>query len=183
MDSLKNKTVEEDPFFLKILEHVLAEKGFDGTHYKINYIKRRVAVRMRASGTRDYLEYYQALKKNRDEVSLLFDRFTIHVTDFFRDAEVYNSMKLKVLPEIFRQPGSSLKIWCAGCSTGQEPYSIAITLRENSPKYAEKNIKIIATDIDDASIRFAERGTYPIASLKKLSSQQMSKWFLNSPVL
>ncbi len=177
MDSPKRTMIEEEPYFRKILEHILNEKGFDGNQYKLNYIKRRLAVRMRATGSRTYMEYLRVLHKNLNEVSLLFDRLTIHVTDFFRDADVYQSLKVRVLPEIIRSPETHLKVWCAGCSTGQEPYSVAITLKESTLENEEFDFGIIATDIDESSIRAAERGVYPKVSLNKLTKSQILKWF------
>jgi chemotaxis methyl-accepting protein methylase len=85
--------IEEDPNFKKILSYLLKVKGFDGRRYKLNYIKRRVAVRMRATGTANYQEYLHFLQANPPESSFLLDRLTIHVTEFFRDPEVYQAIQ------------------------------------------------------------------------------------------
>src|ERR1039457_2411400 len=121
---------EEDPHFKYILAFLLKAKGFDGHHYKPNYIKRRVAVRMRAMGTPTYQDYLRVLQNNRQEPSMLLDRLTIHVTEFYRDPEVYQALKTKILPSLSGEGESRIKVWCAGCSTGEEPYSIAMMLKE-----------------------------------------------------
>ena len=167
----------EDPNFNKILAFLLKAKGFDGQQYKPNYIKRRVAVRMRATGTPTYQDYLQVLQNNRQEPSHLLDRLTIHVTEFFRDPEVYQAVKNQVLPEALGSNGKNLRVWCAGCSTGEEPYSVAITLEEWSFARPGVNFEVFATDIDPPSVRTAEKGEYPVEALKKLSRSQVTRWF------
>ena len=124
-----NPAKEEDPNFKKILAFLLKSKGFDGHQYKPNYIKRRVAVRMRATETQTYLDYLRVLQNARQEPSLLLDRLTIHVTEFFRDPNVYQAIKQNLLPNLSETAGKKIKIWCAGCSTGEEPYSVAMILK------------------------------------------------------
>ncbi len=172
-----NAGKEEDPNFQKILALLLKTKGFDGHQYKPNYIKRRVAVRMRAMETKTYLDYLRVLQNNRQEPALLLDRLTIHVTEFFRDPNVYQAIKQNILPGFPVNPGIKLKIWCAGCSTGEEPYSVAMILKECSFSQPGFDFEIFATDIDMASIRTAEKGEYPVEALKKLSKAQVTRWF------
>ncbi len=168
---------EEDPNFQKILDYLLKMKGFDGHQYKPNYIKRRVAVRMRATGTHSYLDYLSALQNNHQEPTHLLDRLTIHVTEFFRDPEVYRAVKDKLFPELLRSGEPKIKVWCAGCSTGEEPYSVAMMLKEWTFSQPELSFEIYATDVDLASIRTAEKGEYPLEALKKLSKTQTTRWF------
>jgi len=134
-------------FLTDILAFLLKSKGFDGHHYKRNYVKRRIAVRMRATGSSNYREYLKVLQGNRRSHPS-FDRLTIHVTEFFRDPEVYQAILKKVLPSFSNLPGFKLRVWCAGCSTGEEPYSVGMLLEEwaiTQPGFA---YEILATDID-----------------------------------
>ncbi len=168
---------EEDPHFKKVLAFLLKAKGFDGHHYKPNYIKRRVAVRMRAMGTPTYQDYLHVLQNNRQEPSLLLDRLTIHVTEFFRDPEVYQAIRSKLLVSLPTVDGTRIKVWCAGCSTGEEPYSVAILLKEWTFTQPGVGFDIFATDFDAASVRTGEKGEYPMESLRKITKAQMTRWF------
>lgn len=170
-------TAEEDPNLKKILDFILKAEGFDGHQYKPNYIKRRIAVRMRASGTTTYQDYLNVLQRDRRESARLFDRLTIHVTEFFRDPDVYRAIQTKVLPTLSNLPESKLKIWCAGCSTGEEPYSVAMMLKEWIPLEGPLSFQILATDIDGPSVQVGEKGEYSLESIRKLSKAQAEHWF------
>jgi chemotaxis protein methyltransferase CheR len=169
--------VAEDPALTKILDHLLRCKGFDGRHYKPNYVKRRVAVRMRVAGASTYAEYLDRLKADPDEASHLFDRLTIHVTEFFRDPDVYRTLAAKVLPLLPLGDAPRIRAWCAGCSTGEEPYSLAILLEDWLRDHPGIGYEILATDLDTPSVRSAERGEYPPEALRRLTRAQVSRWF------
>jgi chemotaxis protein methyltransferase CheR len=169
--------IEEDPNFKRILAYLFTAKGFNGHHYKINYIKRRIAVRMRATGANNYSDYLRNLQNDRQEPSHLLDRLTIHVTEFFRDPGVYRAVQDKILPDFKNTPGKKIKVWCAGCSTGEEPYSVAILLSEWSADHAGTSFEIFATDLDTTSVKTAERGEYPREALKKIHKGQAARWF------
>lgn len=168
---------EEDPNFHHILSFLLKAKGFDGRWYKPNYIKRRIAVRMRATSSATYKDYLGLLERVPQESSLLLDRLTIHVTEFFRDPSVYAALEEKLLPGFKRVPGNKLKVWCAGCSTGEEPYSVAILLKEWAAERPELSFEIFATDIDMTSVKTAEKGEYPLEAVKRLSRSRATRWF------
>ena len=169
--------IEEESSFKKILAFLLNAKGFDGNHYKVNYIKRRIAVRMRATGVSSYPEYLKTLQCNQQESSQLLDRLTIHVTEFFRDPSVYKAIQEKILPKIIKKSGENIKVWCAGCSTGEEPYSMAGLLAEWVSCKSDCSFEIFATDIDSKSIGAAERGEYSRESLRKIPKGRTTKWF------
>ena len=168
---------EEDPSFEKILALLLKAKGFDGRQYKPNYVKRRVAVRMRATGTTTYPDYLRLLQNDRQEPSLLFDRLTIHVTEFFRDPSVYRAVQEQVLSAHEDTLGKKLRIWCAGCSTGEEPYSVAMMMEEWGMSRPGVSFEILATDIDAPSVRAGEKGAYPAESLRKVAKAQVNRCF------
>ena len=170
-------TTGDDPDFKKILAFLLKVKGFDGHRYKVNYVKRRVAVRMRATSCATYPDYLRVLQMEPEEPSRLLDRLTIHVTEFFRDPSVYTALEEKILPGFPEAPGGKLKVWCAACSTGEEPYSVAILLKERAVSRPELSFQILATDIDAASVKTAEKGEYPLESVKRVVRQRTARWF------
>lgn len=173
-----NKSVQEDPFFQRILELLLRSKGFDGNHYKINYIKRRIGVRMRATEKENYSDYFHFLQREPTEMGKLLDRLTIHVTEFFRDADVFESVRRNVFPHFLGMTEGKIRVWCAGCSSGEEPYSLAMLLQEWC-KERGRDFMILGTDIDPTSVRTAERAEYSIESVSKLPKDRIARWFRN----
>jgi chemotaxis methyl-accepting protein methylase len=169
--------IDEEQSFKKILVFLLNAKGFDGTHYKTNYIKRRIAVRMRALGVSTYGDYLKTLQSNLQEPSRLLDRLTIHVTEFFRDPGVYKAIQENILPNIFPISEKKIKVWCAGCSTGEEPYSLAGILAERGSLQKDASFEIYATDIDSRSVSTAEKGQYSPESILKIPKVWTDRWF------
>ena len=170
-------TTHEDPDFKKILAFLLKAKGFDGHRYKVNYVKRRVAVRMRATSCSTYADYLRILQLEPEEPSRLLDRLTIHVTEFFRDPSVYKTLEERTLPAFPEPPSGKLKVWCAACSTGEEPYSVSILLKEWAASGQDRSFEILATDIDTASVKTAEKGEYPLEAVKGVLRQRTARWF------
>jgi chemotaxis protein methyltransferase CheR len=132
---------------------------------------------MRATGARTYPDYLRILQNDLLEATSLMDRLTIHVTEFFRDPGIYRAVQEKVLPSLRQVPEKKVKIWCAGCSTGEEPYSVAIMMAEWETGPSPVPFEIFATDIDAASVRTAEKGEYPRDALKKIPKSQAARWF------
>jgi len=171
---------EED--WTTLLEWVRRSRGFDGRHYKPNYLRRRVAARMRAVGVPSYGKYLERLRSDPSEGDALFARLTIHVTEFFRDPEVYHALVERVLDPLRSGGGSrEMKAWCAGCSTGEEPYSLALCLREWTARHPGWDFRVLATDIDEASVHAARVGDYPAASVSRLDARRVSRWFERTP--
>jgi len=161
---------EDDPEgFAALVHKVLREHGFDLAQYKPNYLRRRVAVRMRAIGATSYQGYLERMDES--EFRLLHDRITIHVTEFFRDAEAFELLRKEVLPalgaRLAREGAQEAWAWSAGCSTGEEPYSLAMMMDEAlSPLGLAP--RILATDIDQAVLEKARRGIYPAKDVRGL---------------
>ncbi|HRU38674.1 MAG TPA: CheR family methyltransferase, partial [Candidatus Goldiibacteriota bacterium] len=134
--------------FEKLKNLVFAVRGLDVGQYKENYLKRRFAVRMRALQISDYGAYASFLEKNPQEFDILMDKLTINVTQFFRDTEVFSEFENTVLLELFENKKNRLCIWSAGCSSGEEPYSIAISVMETAEKsgIGSLDLEIQATD-------------------------------------
>jgi chemotaxis protein methyltransferase CheR len=149
-------------------------------NYKEDYIKRRLLSRMRSTNTSNYTDYLKYLKANNPELEILRKALTINVTEFFRDQDVYDFLKDTVLPDLFRQR-KRIRIWCAGCSTGEEPYSIAMILSELLDRNKELSAQIFATDIDKIVLAKAQEGIYSQKAMVKLSPSQIHRHFTKLP--
>lgn len=155
--------------------------GFDFHYYKLPTITRRIARRMMQLGYQDIQEYIGLLKRDKQECSQLGNDFLIGVTRFFRDPEAFKLLEEKVIGELVQTKNEhdTIKVWVCACSTGEEAYSIAILINEAIEK-AGKNIdiKVFATDIDEAGIEIAAKGIYPGAIEKDMSRELLDKYFL-----
>jgi chemotaxis protein methyltransferase CheR len=149
-------------------------------NYKEDYIKRRLLSRMRSTNTEKYDDYLKYLKANTPELEILRKALTINVTEFFRDNDVYESLKNEVLPDLFSKR-KRLRIWCAGCSTGEEPYSIAMILHEMMMHNKELSGQVFATDIDKIVLAKAQEGIYAPKAMVKLSESQIHRHFTKLP--
>ncbi len=137
------------------------------SNYKEDYIKRRLLSRMRSTNTTTYDEYLRYVKANEKELEPLRNALTINVTEFFRDQDVYDLLKKEVLPDLFRKR-KKIRIWCAGCSTGEEPYSLAMILSDMMAANKESSVQIYATDIDEVVLGKAKEGIYQAKAMAKL---------------
>ncbi len=173
-----------DEFGFKLLKKkILDRTGVDCSKYKDNYLKRRIALRMKAIGVdSSYNEYYRFLEKNPSEYDTLLDGITINVTEFFRDVDTFNAFKNEVIPQLLaektKRKSKILRVWSAGCSIGEEPYTIGIILHEKlGPALNDFIISIQATDIDRKALSAAKAGIYDADALKKIDKSRVSKYF------
>ncbi|MEZ4571654.1 MAG: CheR family methyltransferase [Thermomicrobiales bacterium] len=166
------------------LQHLLAEiqahSGINYSAYKSPTITRRIQRRMVAAGCRNLAQYISYLEDNPDEYESLAQSFLIKVTEFFRDPELFEYLLgggLQPLIDHARETGE-LRIWSAGCATGEEAYSIAIVVNELiGNDHPEINVRIFATDIDADAIAFARRGTFSASALKNLPEELVERYF------
>lgn len=172
---------DDDVAFEAIKRRIYEVRGLDTRQYKDTYIKRRLAVRMRANSVETYMDYLQILKKNLDEFNPLMDSLTINVTEFFRNPETYQAIEgflRDIIMEKKNRGRNLIRIWSAGCSSGEEPYSIAILLSEIlGDEFKDYNITIYATDIDPIIIGKAKAGIYKSENLKNVSEARISRYF------
>ncbi|MDD3718247.1 MAG: protein-glutamate O-methyltransferase CheR [Actinomycetota bacterium] len=155
-----------------LLRQLHEDIGLNLKQYKPNYLKRRIGVRMRATGCSDYLQYRRFVKEHREEGKRLINDLTINVTEFFRDPDVYEAIRKQVIPAIMQYKResrtSSLRAWSAGCATGEEPYSLAILFQhalESEPDPRSWTLRITATDLDDKALEKAREGRYESAKV------------------
>ncbi len=173
-------TITPDDGFSALKRYIAQILKIQCSNYKEDYIKRRLLSRMRSTGTTTYEEYLRYLHEHEPELELLRNALTINVTEFFRDADVYDLIRKEVMPALFRGR-KTIRIWCAGCSTGEEPYSIAMILYDIMAADKTLSGQIFATDIDEVVLKKAKEGIYSEKSMGKLSESQIHRHFTKLP--
>ncbi|MHB1458073.1 MAG: chemotaxis protein CheB, partial [Armatimonadota bacterium] len=156
--------------------------GHDFSSYKQNTIMRRIQRRMIIHQIIDMSLYVQYLQQNHTELILLFKELLIGVTSFFRDPDVWETLKLRVLPALVdsRKESKNLRAWVAGCSTGEEAYTLAIIMQEIlEEQKLDRNLKIqiFASDIDSEAIDHARQGIYPQNISADISPERLERFF------
>ena len=166
----------ELPFedFQWFLKEVKKHFNLDLTGYKPQRVKRRIEILIRKWGKRSYREYLDLILKDEKAQKEFLDRLTINVTEFFRNPEKWWELRDKYLPQLLRESGSKFKAWSAGCSSGEEPYSLAILLEELK---APPTAKILATDIDINILAKARKGEYEERSIVNVPKEYLRKYF------
>jgi two-component system CheB/CheR fusion protein len=165
----------------KIIQILRTATGVDLSLYKTGTIKRRVARRMIIRKIDSLERYGSYLEENAVEVAALYQDIFIHVTSFFREPETFATLQRKVLPKLMakRPQGEPLRIWVPGCSTGEEVYSIAITLMEFLDKRASRAaIQIFGTDISAPAVDTARAGTYSETAAANVSPERLKRFFV-----
>jgi chemotaxis protein methyltransferase CheR len=167
LEEAREKAGSSEAGLEMLLSQLHEDIGLNLRQYKPNYLKRRIGVRMRATGCSDYLQYRQYVKQDREEGKRLINDLTINVTEFFRDQDVYAALRKQVIPQIVQYKTESrtysLRVWSAGCATGEEPYSLVMLFQEALARGKDPNswaLRITATDLDDKAIEKAKVGSY-----------------------
>jgi two-component system, chemotaxis family, CheB/CheR fusion protein len=166
----------------KIHSLLRTRTGHDFSDYRERTFQRRVQRRMQVLQTTKLEEYSERLENQPDEVKALFRDLLIGVTDFFRDAAAFRALETSVIPKLFEGKGANneVRVWVAGCSTGEEAYSIAILLREHCENLAAPpKVQIFATDIDEVALGIARAARYPASVVKEVSSDRLSRFFVH----
>ncbi|HXW98435.1 MAG TPA: CheR family methyltransferase [Methanomicrobiales archaeon] len=166
----------------KIFVLIRAKTGHDFSMYKRNMLYRRIERRMHVHQIGRMSDYVRYLQENSQETELLFKELLIGVTGFFRDPQAFETLKKQVQEGLLknRRPGGVIRVWDAGCSTGEEAYSLAIVLAEclNEAKPSTPvKIQIFATDIDKDAIEVARQGSYPVNIASDLSRERLQRFF------
>lgn len=169
-----------DEAFRQIIALIRLRKGIDFTYYKQTTIRRRIVRRMGLNKIENITDYLTYFRENIAEQDLLYQDLLIPVTGFFRDPKAFTALYESVFPNIIKDKdeANAFRIWIAGCSTGEEPYSIAICLSEYlGDRIVDYKIQIFATDISERSIAKARAGIYAKKEMGGLSPQQVEKYF------
>ena len=182
-DSRKAPDRSAEAELTRMLRLVRTTTGVDFAYYKHNTLLRRIKRRMALRGFEKLEDYRRDLEQNRDEVKILCESFFVTVTAFFREPAVFEELKKRVFPELVanREPGDPIRIWVAGCSTGEEAYSVAICLAEFLEE-AELSLpfEVFATDISETAITRARAGTYADAALANVSPGRLGRFFIKT---
>ena len=172
--------IENEDGLSKIFALLRDQNKVDFTHYKPSTVTRRIERRMTVNRIDEIDAYVDYLRRFPSEIQTLFRELLIGVTSFFRDQKVFDYLEEKVMEEIITAGDDrELRFWVAGCSTGEEAYSLAILIRETLNKLeVKRNVKIFATDIDREAIHFAAIGSYPESIVADLPIPYVTKYFV-----
>lgn len=150
--------------------------GVDLSSYKERQMKRRIESQMNRRGFQSFLAYYDLLAADKQALNEFLDRITINVSEFFRNSERWQVLEQKVIPELLRRnPANNLKFWSAACSTGEEPYSLAMLMRGSFPS---TRFNILATDIDMGVMQRAQAAVYPAAQASQIPPKFRSQYII-----
>ena len=160
----------------QILEF-LSKKKISYTAYKQNYFFRGLHARIMKTKTETYAEYRYCLQADSKEFDLLMASFSINVTRFFRDKELFSTLEKKVLIDLLKEKKNPVRIWSAGCCTGPEPYSLAMLIRGIEEKITIRKPLILATDVNMNFLREAKYGRYSSDYLKEVDQLKIQRYF------
>ena len=172
-----------NPEFEALLDYVKCSRSFDFTGYKRPSLMRRFNKRMQVLGIEGYTNYQDYLEVHPEEFSRLFNILLINVTSFFRDRPTWDYISSDIVPRILAQKelNEPIRIWSAGCASGEEAYTLAIILAEALGIEAfRERVKIYATDVDEEALNQARQATYLERELTGLTPQQITKFFEQS---
>jgi two-component system CheB/CheR fusion protein len=169
-----------EPRGLEALYRVLeTEFGIDFNHYKPSTVTRRIERRLALAKTQTIDEYLARLRSERDELDALYRDLLIGVTRFFRDPDAFDLLEQQILPELLqREPRNApLRLWVAGCATGEEAYSLAIVLHDLMAQLGERPVKIFATDVHRGSLDRAAAAAYEEDAVSNVSPERLARYF------
>jgi chemotaxis methyl-accepting protein methylase len=176
----------DDPALRSLLSTIEREHGLRLASYKQPCLQRRLAVRMRACGADTFAAYADVLASVPGEYDRLLDALTVGVTSFFRNPETWAYLERCVVPALWAA-GGRVRVWSAGCATGEEPYSLALLFarQAGAEGHAEaallRRLRIDATDLDPAAVEAVQRAEYPAAALSAVPRELMARWFSPGP--
>jgi two-component system CheB/CheR fusion protein len=164
------------------LDQLREESGIDFNTYKQPTIMRRLQRRMAATAQPTLTDYVRYVRRSPEERQRLIASFLIKVTEFFRDPELFTYLREQVLPELIaesRQRAGELRIWSAGCATGEEAYSLAMVVADLiGEDEGDITVRIFATDLDGAAVNFARQGIYPERALAAVPPAMVERFFI-----
>lgn len=166
--------------FQALLDFLKRHRGFDFTGYKRASLERRVSKRMAEIGVEGYGDYTDYLEVHPGEFTSLFNTILINVTSFFRDAQTWTYLEQQLLPEMLaaRPPDARFRVWCAGCASGEEAYTIAMVLAEIMGEAAFRDrVKIYATDVDEEALAEARAATFDERRIDGVPPELLSRYF------
>jgi two-component system, chemotaxis family, CheB/CheR fusion protein len=171
---------QTDEAFEALLRYMRDSRGFDFTGYKRTSLMRRVRHRMDAAGYETFEEYLDVLQASSEEFSALFNTILINVTAFFRDPDAWDYVRDEVVPTMLaeRGPNDPIRVWSAGCASGQEAYTLAMILAEAmGPDNFRQRVKIYATDVDEDALTDARAASYDARAVESVPPTFLERYF------
>lgn len=167
--------------FSQIVEFVHAHSGIKVPEYKSAMVYSRLAKRLRALGLESFRDYCRFVMNDEgiDERQRMLAALTTNMTSFFREPHHFEHLRTKVLPPLLAaaRKGGRVRLWSAACSSGEEPYSIALTILSLMPDAPDYDIRILATDINPGMVERGRAGTYSHGALAAVPAELRSRWF------
>jgi chemotaxis protein methyltransferase CheR len=180
ISNLSNLPREDSWAFEALKELLMREKGFDLEAYKERCILRRIYLKVRSKGFSNLGLYFRALSRNMEELEELFQYLTINVTEFFRNPSAYQYLQEKIIPVLLNghDGNGAINIWSAGCSSGEEPYSLAIMmLKAGREVPTDVPFRVLATDVDKSVLAKGKEGFYTEEALKNIDEEDVHAYF------
>ena len=176
----ESRTLEQQQALREILTQLRIRTGHDFTNYKRPTLLRRIERRVNVRALTDLPAYAEMVREEPDEAQALLKDLLISVTNFFRDKEAFQYLETEVIPKLFagKTAEDQVRIWCAGCATGEEAYSIAMMCSEFLTGVAgAPKVQIFATDIDEAAIATSREGLYTLNDAADVSPERLRRFF------
>lgn len=172
-------TEAEAADLLVLKRQIQSTVGFHCDGYKERCLRRRIAVRMRARGVHAYADYAELLRTDPAEYDKLVDALTINVSKFYRNPEIWEMVADRIIPALHGFDDEEIRIWSAGCASGEEPYTISILLHEHARRNGADigRFRILGTDIDRESLAYAERAAYSEFAMTDIDPDVRDRWF------
>jgi two-component system CheB/CheR fusion protein len=172
-------TETDEETMQRILSHLRVRSGHDFSSYKKSTIRRRIARRIQVQRAATISDYLMVLRDTPQEAQALFADLLISVTTFFRDTNAFKKLAEVVIPRLFEDKGvaDSIRVWVAGCATGEEAYSIAILLLEESVRREMRcELQVFASDLDDSALMVGREGRYPSAIEADMTEDRLRRF-------
>jgi two-component system CheB/CheR fusion protein len=170
----------ENPELENLLQYIKSNRGFDFSGYKRASLSRRIRKRMQIIDIENYADYLDYLEVHPDEFIELFNTVLINVTSFFREPKAWEYIANDIIPQIInkQQANKPIRIWSAGCASGEETYTIAILLAEalGMEQYSQW-VKVFATDVDMEALSYARHASYTSKEIQNIPSELLEKYF------
>lgn len=161
----------------RLLAQLKSTCGTDFAGYRVTTLERRLQKRMLATGSPNLKAYLALVEKDSEEVALLHAAFLIKVSSFFRDLKPWRRLETEVIAPFARRK-DDVRVWSAGCATGEEAYSVAMLLLDALPPRDRESLRVFATDLDEEALEVARTGVYEAAQMKAVSPAQRAKYFV-----
>lgn len=175
-ENLIYKSPFDDKEYEVLLQNLIKHFKMDLTGYKQHRVRRRIDMLLKKHSNKNYSEYFNLLTKDDKLWDEFLDKLTINVTEFFRNPEKWDYLQKEIIPMLKKQNRGALKLWSAGCSTGEEPHTLSIVL----DRINDNKSKILAADLDKFVLAKAKRASYDERSLVNLNDDERKRYFIKN---